>query len=148
MRPITVIRGEFSLTTDKTKLDIHAIHFFLSNYSHWAKGISYYTVKKSIENSLPFGLFHLNNQIGFARIISDFATIAYLGDVYILVEYRKQGLANWMMEQVMIHPDLQNLRRWILLTADAHSLYAKHGWKPVEKPERYMEVHNPNIYKQ
>jgi GNAT superfamily N-acetyltransferase len=99
-----------------------------------------------VENSLNFGLFHCNNQIGLARVISDFATIAYLGDVYVLPEYRGKGLSKWLMDQVMAHPALQGLRRWILLTSDAHGLYRQFGWKEIARPELYMELFNPNVY--
>lgn len=146
MEIITINQGDYLISTDKSKIDVLAIHDFLTNHSYWAKNIPLETVKHSVENSLCFGLFHQDAQIGFARVISDFATIAYLGDVYVLHEYRKKGLSKWLIELVMQHPDLQRLRRWVLLTADAHKLYEKYGWKPVEKPERYMEVVNPNVY--
>src|SRR5689334_12802364 len=137
---------DFTVTTDKDKLDIAAIHDFLSNHSHWSRNIPLERVKTAIENSLNFGLFHNKKQIGYARVISDFATIAYLGDVYVLPEYRGQGLSNLLMKEVMMHPLLQGLRRWILLTKDAHGLYKKHGWTPVANPDRYMEVYNKEIY--
>jgi GNAT superfamily N-acetyltransferase len=138
----------FKVTTDKSKLDVAAIHDFLCNHSHWSRNIPMERVKTAIENSLNFGLFHGGKQIGYARVISDFATIAYLGDVYILPEYRGQGLSHLLMGEVMKHPLLQGLRRWILLTKDAHGLYKKHGWKLIANPERYMEVYNPSIYKE
>lgn len=147
MQTINRIKGNYFITTDNTKMDITAIHDFLSKKSHWAANIPFATVQKSIDHSLCFGLFYQNGQIGFARIISDFATIAYLGDVYIIPQHRNLGLSKWLMEVVMSHPDLQGLRRWILLTADAHGLYNQFGWRPVEKPERYMEIYNSSIYK-
>ena len=137
----------FSITTDKNKQDIAAIHHFLSNYSHWSKNILLETVKTSVENSLTFGLFHRERQIGFARVISDYATIAYLGDVYVLPEYRGQGLSKALMQTVMAYPSLQGLRRWILLTSDAHGLYRKFGWTELQKPGLYMELHNPGVYR-
>jgi GNAT superfamily N-acetyltransferase len=146
MKDITTTKGDYSITTDKSQLDIYAIYRFLSIQSHWSKNIPLDRVKTSVENSLNFGLFHHNMQIGYARVISDFATIAYLGDVYVLPEYRGRGLSKWLMEQVMAHPNLQGLRRWILLTSDAHGLYKKYGWKEVAKPGLYMELYNPDVY--
>jgi GNAT superfamily N-acetyltransferase len=148
MEKITVTKGEYAISTDRNRLDIEAIHDFLSNHSYWCKDIPFDIVKRSINNSLNFGLFHVNKQVGFARVISDFSTIAYLGDVYVLPEYRGRGLSKWLMEQVIAHPDLQGLRRWILLTSDAHGLYEKFGWKEIAKPEVYMELHNPKVYTQ
>lgn len=104
-------------------------------------------MKISIENSLNFGLFHNNNQIGFARVVSDFSTIAYLGDIYSLENYRGQGLSKKMMEVAIEHPNLQGLRRWILLTSTADWLYEKYGFVKLPKPELYMELFNPNVYK-
>ena len=115
--------GDFTITTDKTKMDIIAIHDFLSKYSGWSDNIPFDKVKTSIDNSLNFGLFHNNKQIGFARVISDFSTIAYLGDIYVLDNYRGQGLSKKLMDVVMAHQNLQGLRRWILLTSTADWLY-------------------------
>ncbi len=120
---------------------------FLSNHSDWSRNIPFEKVKTSIDNSLCFGLFHGETQIGFARVISDFSTIAYLGDVYVLEEYRGKGLSKKMMDVVMSHPNLQGLRRWILLTSTAEWLYSKYGFAKLSKPEIYMELHNKNIYK-
>ena len=139
--------GAFFITTDKTKLDIVAIHDFLSKYSGWSDNIPFDRVKTSIDNSLNFGLFHNNKQIGFARIISDFSTIAYLGDIYILDNYRGQGLSKKLMDVIMGHPNLQGLRRWILLTSTADWLYEKYGFTKLPKPELYMELYDPNVYK-
>ena len=139
--------GEFSITTDKTKLDIIAIHDFLSKYSGWSDNISFDKVKISIDYSLNFGLFHSDKQIGFARVISDYSTIAYLGDIYVLEQYRGQGLSKKLMDCVMTHPNLQGLRRWILLTSTADWLYEKYGFNKLPKPELYMENFKPNVYK-
>lgn len=139
--------GEFSITTDKSKLNIVAIHDFLSKHSGWSDHIPFDRVKTSIENSLNFGLFHHGEQIGFARVISDFSTIAYLGDIYVLDKYRGQGLSKKLMDAVMGHPNLQCLRRWILLTSTADWLYEKYGFTKLPKPEVYMELYNPNVYK-
>lgn len=147
METIEQTFGEFLITTDKTKMDIVAIHDFLSKYSGWSDNIPFDKVKISIENSLNFGLFHNGTQIGFARVISDFSTIAYLGDIYVLDNYRGQGLSKKLMESVMTHPNLQGLRRWILLTSTADWLYEKYGFAKVPQPEIYMELFNPNVYK-
>lgn len=139
--------GDYTITTDKNKMDIVAIHDFLSKHSGWSNNIPIEKVQSSIDNSLNFGLFHQGNQIGFARVISDYATIAYLGDIYILDNYRSQGLSKKIMDAVMSHPNLQGLRRWILLTSTAEWLYEKYGFTKVPKPEIYLELFNPDVYK-
>ncbi|HMI63089.1 MAG TPA: GNAT family N-acetyltransferase [Puia sp.] len=158
---MTITKDEFEISTDRERLDLDFIHEFLSKEAYWSKNIPFDTVKRSADNSLNFGLFHkeradegiertggitTGRQIGYARIITDYSTIAYLGDVFVISAYRGKGLSKWLMEQVVGHPDLQGLRRWVLLTADAHELYKKFGWQPVAKPEWYMERVNPNIY--
>lgn len=146
MKTIEVYRDEYTISTDKNKLDILSIHKFLSNETDWAKGIPLHTLKKSIENSLNFGVYYEHKQIGFARIISDFSTIAYLGDVYILDEYRGNGLSKWLMNEIMEHPELTGLRRWILLTNTAEWLYKKFGFTEIANPQYYLEKHNPEVY--
>lgn len=128
-------------------MDVVAIHDFLSKYSGWSDNIPFEKVKTSIDNSLNFGLFHNTRQIGFARVISDFSTIAYLGDIYVLENYRGQGLSKKIMDGVMTHPDLQGLRRWILLTSTADWLYEKYGFNKIPSPNMYMENYNPDVYK-
>ena len=147
MKTIEYAFGDFLITTDKTKLDIVAIHDFLSKHSGWSDNIPFERVKTSIDNSLNFGIFHKDKQIGFARVISDFSTIAYLGDIYVLDEYRGKGLSKKLMDAIMGHPHLQGLRRWILLTSTADWLYEKYGFIKVPKPELYMELYNPFVYK-
>ena len=146
MEIIEINFGEYTITTDKSKMDVAAIHEFLSKYSGWSNNIPFESVKTAIDNSLNFGLFHYNQQIGFARVISDFATIAYLGDIYVLEHYRGQGLSKKLMDCVMTHPYLQGMRRWILLTSTANWLYEKYGFTAPAKPEVYMEKYNPNVY--
>ncbi len=146
MEIVEVSFGEFSISTDKQKMDVVAIHEFLSNYSGWSDNIPFDRVRISIENSLNFGLFHSSNQIGFARVITDYSTIAYLGDVYILEDYRGLGLSKRLMECIMGHPNLQGLRRWILLTSTADWLYKKYGFARLAKPEMYMEIFNLGVY--
>jgi len=147
MEIIEIVFDNFIITTDKSKMDIIAIHDFLSKYSGWSNNIPFDRVKTSIENSLNFGLFHNDKQIGFARVISDYSTIAYLGDIYVADNYRGQGLSKKLMDCVMTHPNLQGLRRWILLTSTADWLYKKYGFIKIPKPEIYMENYNPNVYR-
>ena len=121
-------RDEFVISTDPARLDLDVIHEFLTN-CYWAKGISRDVVARSIKHALCFGIYDGSRaQVGFARVISDFATIAYLGDVFVLKSHRGRGLSKWMMECITQHPALQGLRRWILLTSDAHRLYAQFGF--------------------
>src|SRR5271163_4384826 len=150
-------QGEFLASTDRARLDLDVVYGFLTN-CYWARGIPREVVARSIEHSLCFGIYDESPrlakearhgapaQVGFARVVSDFATVAYLGDVFVLESHRGQGLSKWLMECVMKHPALQNLRRWILLTRDAHGLYSQFGFTPVKAPERYMELHRPNVY--
>ena len=138
-------RDTFTVTCDPAKLDLAVITEFLAS-SYWAKGIPAATVAKSLEGSLCFAVLDGERQIGFARVITDRATIAYLGDVFILPGYRGRGLSKWLMECVLSHPDLQGLRRWVLATRDAHGLYKQFGFTPLKRPEVFMERHNPDIY--
>ena len=140
-------RGQFVISTDPARLDVDAIYAFLTQ-SYWAGGIPKDTVARSIRHSLCFGAYDEERQIGFARVISDFATYAYIGDVYVLEAYRGQGLGKWLMASIMAHPDLQGLRRWSLATRDAHGLYQQFGFTALNRPEAYMEITRPEIYKQ
>lgn len=136
----------FIFSTDKTRLDLTVIHTFLAS-SYWAESIPLEVVKRSIANSLCFGIYKDNNQIGFARIITDFATFAYLADVFVLADYRGQGLSKELMRFITTHSALQGLRRWMLATKDAHKLYEQYGFRPLQTPSRIMEITNPAIYK-
>lgn len=127
-------------------MDLRFIHHYLSTKAYWCLNIPFETVRRSVEHSLCFGVFDSQQQVGFARVITDRATIAYLGDVFIVEEHRGRGLSRDLMRSIMAHPDLQGLRRWILLTQDAHGLYEQFGWAPVAHPERYMELVNPAVY--
>jgi GNAT superfamily N-acetyltransferase len=139
-------RDKFVISTDRARLDLDVVHSFLTN-CYWAQGIPKEVVARSIEHSLCFGVYDGSGaQVGFARVVSDFATVAYLGDVFVLESHRGHGLGKWLMECVMRHPALQNLRRWILLTRDAHGLYSQFGFTPVKAPERYMELHRADVY--
>ena len=139
-------KNNFIISTDKSKLDINIIFDYLTN-SYWAEGIPLETVKTSIANSVCFGIYENNKQIGFARVITDKATIGYIGDVFILESHQGKGLSKWLMECIMNHPELQIFRRWVLLTRDAHELYRKYGFKQLSKPEHYMELTNHDVYK-
>ncbi|MDQ1388191.1 MAG: hypothetical protein QOF56_1645 [Acidobacteriaceae bacterium] len=139
-------RGEFLISTSRERLDLDVVHGFLTK-CYWAKGIPREIVARSIERALCFGIYNGEGaQVGFARVISDFATIAYVGDVFVLETHRGQGLGKWLMQCITQHPALQNLRRWILTTRDAHGLYSQVGFTPVKAPERFMELHRPNVY--
>lgn len=141
----TWVKDTFTVTCDPARMDRAVIADFLAA-SYWAQGIPAATVEKSLVNSLCFALLDGPRQVGFARVISDRATIAYLGDVFILPEYRGKGLAKWLMECVVGHPELQGLRRWILATRDARGLYEKFGFTSLKKPEVFMERHDPDVY--
>ncbi len=145
-RNVECRRGEFVISTDPARLNLDVICNFLTN-CYWATGIPRETVARSIKHSLCFGIYDGSGaQVGFARVISDFATVAYLGDVFVLESHRRLGLSKWMMECIMQHPDLQGLRRWILLTRDAHGLYRRFGFTPLKSADRYMELHRPDVY--
>lgn len=135
----------YEISTDAARLDIGAIHDFLSQ-SYWSPGIPRDIVERAISNSLCFGVYCEGKQVGLARVITDGATFAYLADVYILPEHRGQGLAQRLLGEVIKHPHLQGLRRMLLFTRDAHSLYAKFGFRPLAAPERAMDLQNPDAY--
>jgi GNAT superfamily N-acetyltransferase len=137
-------RGAYLISTDTSRLDLAMIHRFLTT-SYWAAGTSFEAVQRSIEHSLTFGVYKEDQQVGLARVITDYATFAYLTDVFILEEFRGQGLSKWLMEVILAHPDLQGFRRWILLTRDAHGLYRKVGFTSPRTPERYMELAFPDV---
>jgi GNAT superfamily N-acetyltransferase len=139
-------RGDLLVSTDPGRLQIDVIHAFLS-HSYWAAGIPLETVERGIANSLCFGLYDGGRQVGFARAITDRATYAYLADVFVVESHRGRGLARWLMECVRSHPDLQGLRRWGLVTRDAHGLYRSVGFHELAHPERFMEIHDPDLYR-
>ena len=139
--------SDYEISTDSARLDIEAIHAFLSQ-SYWSPGVPRATVERAIAHSLCFGAFWQGQQVGFARVVTDKTTFAYLCDVYVLDAHRGRGLAQQLMTRIMQHPDLQGLRRMMLATRDAHGLYAKFGFKPLATPDIMMEVHRPNVYSQ
>jgi GNAT superfamily N-acetyltransferase len=139
-------KGEYTISTDKERLDLDVIHKFLSEESYWAGERTLEQTKTAIANSICFGLYHADKQIGFARVVSDKATFAYIGDVFVLNEYRGQGLSKWLMHAIVDHPELQGLRRWVLATKDAHGLYEQFEFAQLRYPERWMEKTAPNAY--
>jgi hypothetical protein len=154
MQPYEASSENYFITTEISKLDVNVIHHFLSEESYWAQGISKSIVEKAIQHSLCFGLFYKDDdnnlkQVGFARLVTDKATFAYLADVFVLKEHRGKGLSKWLMRIIQAHPELQNLRRWMLTTKDAHGLYAQLGWikPPDDYIYRFMMRHNPDVYK-
>jgi GNAT superfamily N-acetyltransferase len=138
-------KGEFTVSTDRELIDLDLVHGFLTE-SSWAKGVPRDIVARSIENSLCFGVYSEGKQVGFARVVTDYATYAYVGDVFLLEPFRGRGLGKWIMECVVQHPRLQGLRRWSLVTSDAHALYSQVGFTPLKKPQSYMEIHRPDVY--
>lgn len=139
------LASNFSISTDKSQLDLEMIDNFLKT-SYWAKDVPKSIVEKSIAHSLCFGVYDKEQQIGFARVVSDYATFAYLADVFILESYRGQGLGKWLIQSILTHSELQNLRKFLLGTWDAHELYRQFGFNSLNRPERYMEIVNLNVY--
>ncbi len=139
-------KDKFIITTNRDDLQIEVILDYLVNQSYWAGNRTFEQMETVINNSLCFGVYKDEKQIGFARVVTDFATFAYLGDVYILPEYQGNGLGKWLMEVISDHPDLQGFRRWVLATRDAHRLYEKYGFTEFKHPERWMEKAAPDAY--
>jgi ribosomal protein S18 acetylase RimI-like enzyme len=143
--PFESRRDDYLISTDPSRLDVTAIHTYLTR-SYWCPGIPRELVERSVRNSLCFGLYHIDAQVGLARVITDRATYAYLCDVYVLEEHRGHALAKWLMHTVLSHPSLQGLRRFMLATRDAHGLYQQFGFREVAEPQRHMERLTPNPY--
>src|ERR1700744_13270 len=139
-------QGGYTLSTDKSRLDVDAIHHFLSMEAYWSRHIPRALVERAIDHSVCFGIYHGNAQVGFARVVTDQATFGYLADVYILDAHRGRGLSKWMMEEIMAHPDLQGLRRFMLAPRDAHGLSAQFGFAPVANPDPLMQINHVNPY--
>ena len=138
--------GEYEIDTDKRRLDLACIHRFLSTESYWAATRTIEQTLTAIENSLCFGVFKRRDQVGFARVITDRATFAYSGDVFVLGDHRGRGLSKWLMRTIVEQPDLQGLRRWLLATRDAHGLYEQFEFSSLRYPERWMERTAPDAY--
>ena len=147
MKPYEINDGGVLISDDKKLLDRALIHGFLSQHSYWAKGVPVEIVNRSIEHSLCLGIYQADRQIGFARVVTDFATFAWLADVFIVEEQRGFGVGKKLVAAVVAHPRLQALRRFMLGTADAHGLYRQFGFEPLKQVERFMEIHQPNPYK-
>lgn len=143
--PNHTARGEYEISTDPQRLDVAAVHAYLTQ-SYWSPGIPRAMVERTIANSLCFGLYCGAEQVGFARVVTDRATFAYLADVFILDPHRGKGLSKWLMEFVTGHEDLQGLRRFMLATKDAHGLYRQFGFTELANPSRMMEILQPNVY--
>lgn len=139
-------KDDYRVSDDKALLDIEFVYQFISN-SYWAKGIPKETMTQGLDNSLCFMLFENEQPIGFARVVSDYATFGYLADVFVIDSYQGRGLGKWLMACVMSHPQLQGLRRFMLATLDAHGVYEPFGFEAINKPEMLMQVHRPDIYK-
>ncbi len=146
MSPYEIREDDLLISTDPSLLDRALIHRYLSERSYWAKGVPLETVNRSIEHSLCFGMYRAGKQIGFARVVTDYATFAWLADVFIDEEQRGRGLGKKLVPAILAHPQLQGLRRFLLGTRDAHGLYARFGFKPLEYVERYMQIQDPNPY--
>jgi len=138
-------RYDYTISTDPSRLNVDLIHDFLSKQSYWATGRSRDVVERSIQNSLSFGIYRGRDQVGFARVVTDYATFAWIADVFVVLEHRGQGLSKWLMETIIAHPRLQGFRRWVLSTKDAHGLYEKFGFIKLHRPERWMERLDPNM---
>ncbi|MEA5507044.1 GNAT family N-acetyltransferase [Halotia wernerae UHCC 0503] len=132
------LQGEYLISTDVSQLDLNVIHQFLAS-SYWAKGLPFEVLQRSIQNSLVFGLYKGKQQIGFARLITDYATFAYVADVFVLEPFQGQGLSKWLIETIISYPELQGLRRWLLATKDAHELYRRFEFTELKNPDRFME---------
>jgi GNAT superfamily N-acetyltransferase len=143
---MTWTKADYHITTDKEKIDLDYTHQFLAQ-TYWAEGIPKEIMQRSIQGSLCFAVFHQDQQVGFARVISDEATFAYLADVFIDPAYRGKGLSKWLMEVIMEYPSLQGLRRFLLATRDAHGLYRQFGFETIASVEPWMQVHKPDVYK-
>ncbi len=141
------IKDDYRISTNKDEINVDYVHGFLS-HSYWAEKIPLAVVRRSIQGALCFAVFHQKEQIGFARVITDEATFAYLADVFIDERFRGRGLSKWLMEVIVQYPGLQGLRRFLLATRDAHGLYRQFGFSPLTFPDRWMQIHRPNVYKE
>jgi GNAT superfamily N-acetyltransferase len=133
-------RGDYLISTDRSRLDLELIHRFLSEEAYWSPGVPRDVVERSIEHSLNFGLYRGDDQVGFSRAVTDYATFAWLADVFVLESHRRNELGRWMLETVLAHPELRGMRRWMLATKDAHGLYERFGFRPTAGDPRFMVI--------
>jgi len=139
--------GEYMISTDRAKLDREYVHHYISTKTYWAQGVPRNVIDASIDNALCLGIYQDNNQVGFARLVTDYATFGYLADVFVDEAHRGRGLSKQMLEFLFTLPELSILRRVMLGTRDAHALYSRYGFKPLAAPNNFMEIHRPDIYK-
>ncbi|HAF16221.1 MAG TPA: GNAT family N-acetyltransferase [Blastocatellia bacterium] len=137
-------RGEYTISTDNERLDVNLIQHFIATESYWGQGRRLETVERALANSLSFGIYKNNQQVGFARVVTDYCTFAWLADVFVVDKYRGLGLSKLLLEVIMAHPALSSMRRWVLATRDAHGLYRQFGFAEMRQPERWMERFDEN----
>jgi GNAT superfamily N-acetyltransferase len=138
-------RGEYSISTDPARIDLDVVHRFISEESYWGRGRPLEVVRRAVEHSLPFGIYRGAELVGFARVVTDYATFAWVADVFVVAAHRGRGLSKWLLEVMLAHPDLQGFRRWLLATKDAHGLYRQFGFQDLRRPERFMERPDPQM---
>jgi GNAT superfamily N-acetyltransferase len=138
-------KGEYTISDDRGRLDLGVVHRFISEESYWGQGRGMEVVRRSVENSLSFGVYRGAEMVGFARVVTDYATFAWVADVFVVEGHRGRGLSKWLMEVMLAHPELQGFRRWVLATKDAHGLYRQFGFRELKRPERWMERPDPNM---
>lgn len=135
----------YTISTERGRLDIRLVHRYISEESYWGRGRALEVVSRSVEHSLPFGVYAGDEMVAFARVVTDYATFAWVADVFVVAEHRGRGLSKWLMETMLAHPDLQGFRRWLLATKDAHGLYRQYGFDDLRRPERFMERADPQM---
>ncbi|PKL83107.1 MAG: GNAT family N-acetyltransferase [Ignavibacteriae bacterium HGW-Ignavibacteriae-3] len=138
-------KGKYLISSDKRKLQIKTIHNFLTN-AYWSKGIMIERVRKAIEGSLCFGVYHEKEQVGFVRVVTDYANFGYIADVFIIENYRGKGLSVWLLKCILNLPELKDIKSWMLATKDAHGLYSKFGFEQLKKPQKFMQKINPKCF--
>lgn len=138
-------QGEYTISDERGRLDLGLVHRFISEESYWGQGRPFEVVRRSVENSMPFGVYRGPEMVGFARVVTDRATFAWVADVFVVPAHRGRGLSKWLMETILAHPELQGFRRWVLATKDAHGLYEQFGFRALRRPERWMERPDPQM---